>query len=251
MPMEWQDTGIILSVRKHGETSCVAHVLTAEHGRHAGFVHGGNSKAKRPILQIGNEVNLTWRSRIQDQLGNFTLEIENPHAARLMTKPDPLLALRSACAMANETMPERHSYPGIYNGLKVLIEALEHDVWAETYVIWELNLLKALGFGLHLKQCAVTGATDNLTYVSPRTGRAATVEGAGDHADKLLKLPPFLAGQSSDDLNDIDDGLALTAHFLRRFIFYPMERDLPEVRKQLQGLFSQQKTAEEFTPSAA
>lgn len=249
--MEWQDTGIILSVRKHGETSCIVHVLTGEHGRHAGFVHGGNSKAKRPILQIGNEVSLTWRSRVSDQLGNYTLEMENPHAARLMTKSDPLLALRSACAMVNDTMPERLSYPGVYNGMKALVEALEHDVWAESYVIWELNLLKALGFGLHLKQCAVTGATDNLAYVSPRTGRAATAEGAGEHVDKLLTLPSFLAGQSSDDLSDIEDGLALTAHFLRRFIFYPIEKDLPEARKQLQNLFNQQKTAEAFGPSAA
>ena len=120
-PMEWQDTGIILSVRNHGETSCVVHVLTREHGRHAGYVRGGNSKAKRPILQIGNEVQLTWRSRIQDQLGNYTVEMANPHAARLMTKPDPLLALRSACAMANRCLPERHAYPGIYSGMLALI----------------------------------------------------------------------------------------------------------------------------------
>lgn len=253
--MEWQDTGIILSVRKHGETSCIVHVLTAEHGRHAGFVHGGNSKAKRPILQIGNEVSLTWRSRVSDQLGNYTVDLSKSHAAKLMTKPDPLLALRSACAMANDTLPERHSYPGIYQGLLALIEALEQNVWAEAYVIWELNLLKALGFGLHLGHCAVTGATQGLSHVSPRTGRAVTAKGAGEHVDKLLTLPSFLTGQSSDDIGELADGFALTTHFLRRFIFYPMEKDLPEVRQQLQNLFNvqdnQQKTAEENISPAA
>ncbi len=236
--MEWQDTGIILSHRKHGETSSVIHVLTADHGRHAGYVRGGNSKKMRPILQIGNAVHVTWRSRVADQLGNYALEMETPHAARLMTRPDPLLALRSACAIANRALPERHSYPGIYNGILALIDALERDVWAEAYVMWELNLLKALGFGLHLDRCAVTGATDQLTYVSPRTGRAVTTEGAGEHRDKLLILPQFLTGQSSDSKGDIYQGLKLTAHFLRRFVFHPMDQDLPEVRRQLENVFT-------------
>ncbi len=235
--MEWHDIGIILSVRKHGETSCVVHVLTAEHGRHAGYVRGGNSKAKRPILQIGNEVSVTWRSRIQDQLGNYVVEMENPHAARLLSKPDPLLALRAACAMANECLPERHAYPGIYNGMLALMSSLDGEVWAEAYVIWELNLLKALGFGLHLDRCAVTGVTQGLNYVSPRTGRAVTREGAGEHVDKLLPLPGFLLGQLSQGSSDIAAGLALTTHFLNRFIFYPMERSLPAVRTQLENLF--------------
>ena len=67
--MHWSDEGLILSVRAHGETAAIVELLTVRHGRHVGLVHGGRSRRLRPVLQIGNHVDATWKARLADQLG--------------------------------------------------------------------------------------------------------------------------------------------------------------------------------------
>ena len=49
--MEWRDEGVVIGVRPHGETSAIAEILTAEHGRCLGMVRGGRGRQMRPILQ--------------------------------------------------------------------------------------------------------------------------------------------------------------------------------------------------------
>ena len=69
---------------------------------------------------------------------------------------------------------------------------------------------------LELSYCAVSGSSENLSHVSPKTGRAVCYEVAGPWKDKLLKLPKFLS--LSNDLSDISisealEGLALSGYF--------------------------------------
>lgn len=232
--VEWQDEGVVLAARRHGESAAVISVFTPTRGRHAGWVRGGAGKRARSLYEPGNRLRLTWRARLADQLGSFTAELEAALAARLLDDPDRLAGLGAACALLEATLPERDPHPILYNAFSDFIEMLpEHDDWSERYVRFELNLLAELGFGLDLTACAVTGAVTDLAYVSPRSGRAVSRAGAGVWADRLLPLPGFLLGQGPADPVQIRAGLRLTGAFLRRHLFDAGERSMPSARERL------------------
>ena len=192
--MEWSDTGIVLSARRHGESAAVVSLLTENHGRHAGLVHGARGRRGRGLYQPGNTLAARWQARLAEHLGRYTCELLRAQSSLLLDDPPRLAALAAICALTEATLPERHPYPQVYGALGHLLDALEaSERWAETVVRWELALLGELGFGLDLASCVATGAVDDLAYVSPRSGRAVSAEAGGPYADKLLPLPPFLA----------------------------------------------------------
>src|SRR6266404_5000801 len=170
--MEWRDTGFVLAGRRHGETGLIVELLTAEHGRHAGLVRGGQSPRRRAVLQPGNSVAASWRGRLPEHLGTLDCELVEAHAARILDDPDRLAALGAATALLLTALPEREPHRDLYASLAGLLEALDSGPWAQSYVAWECDLLAALGFGLDLASCAATGASDDLAYVSPRSGSA-------------------------------------------------------------------------------
>jgi DNA repair protein RecO (recombination protein O) len=232
--MLWQDEGIVLAVRRHGESGAVVSVFTAGHGRHAGLVRGGASHRALPVQQIGNRVQATWRARLADQLGSLTLELARPVAALLLDRPDRLAGLGAACALLEAGLPERDPHPNLYNSLGELIDALvQDDAWWDRYVRFELDLLADLGFGLDLGRCAVTGAAEDLAFVSPRSGRAVSRAAAGPYVDRLLPLPPFLLGRGAPDTAQIRAGLQLTGAFLRRHLFDLSDTAAPRARQLL------------------
>ena len=234
--IEWQDDGVLLSAEPHGEGHAVVQILTEAHGRHAGLVHGGASSRRAHELQPGAEVSVAWRARLADHLGTYAYELRRPHAAFWLEDRRRLAGIASACAVAT-ALPEREPMPGVYHGLLALFGAMEDEAWPAAYVLWELGVLGALGFGLALDRCARTGATEGLAYVSPRTGAAVTAEGAGDLAPKLLALPAFLVGGEDFDDTAIAAGLRLTGHFLRRDAFGAVHKDLPPARHRLADCF--------------
>jgi len=233
--MLWQDEGIILAVRRHGESSAVVSVFTAEHGRHAGLARGAVGRRSRPVHQIGNAVHATWRARLAEQLGSFSLELVRPVAALLLDQPDRLAGLGAACALLEAGLPERDPHPNLYNTLQGLIEILlkTEEAWWQRYVAFELDLLADLGFGLDLTTCAVTGSSEDLAYVSPRTGRAVSRGAAGPYVDRLLPLPGFLTGQGDPDPAQIRAALELTGAFLRRHLFDVSDSAVPRARQLL------------------
>jgi DNA repair protein RecO (recombination protein O) len=232
--MQWRDTGIVLSARRHGERSLLLRALTLEHGRHSGLVRGGQGPRQRVTFQIGNRLDLAWRARLSEHLGIFTAELEASHAARFLDDPARLAALASAAALADATLPDREPHPRAYRGFLELIAALESDRgWAPLYVRWELDLLAELGFGLDLARCAATGANDNLIYVSPRSGQAVSASAGEPYKKRLLPLPAFLLGDEPPTLGDLSDGLALTGFFLERRVVLPQERKMPAARGRL------------------
>lgn len=232
--MHWSEGGIVLAVRRHGESAIVAHVLTRAHGRHAGLVHGGQGRKKRTIFQVGNAVLVTWRARLEDQLGTFAGELAESHAARVIEDPLRLGCLASAAAMAESVLPEREPHPRAYDGLDALLEALDRDGgWAAAYARWELELLAELGFGLDLARCAATGARTDLAYVSPRSGQAVSREAGAPYGERLLALPTFLHDSGIDPApRDIVAALHLTGFFLDRRVFQPHGRKLPAARSR-------------------
>ena len=232
--MDWTSEGYILSVRKHGETSAIIDVLTPDRGRHLGLVRGGVSRRSRPVLQPGNKVKINWRGRLSEHLGSYTVEPLLARAAELMEDRLSLAGLNSACAVARECLPERESHPDVYAAFEVLLSNLDnHDIWPALYVQWEAGLLTAMGYGLDLRSCAATGKNDNLTYVSPRSGRAVSASAAAPYKDKLLALPPFMLGQPFASKDDVENGLALTGYFLETRIQWGVNKTLPEARGRM------------------
>jgi DNA repair protein RecO (recombination protein O) len=220
--MDFTDDAIVLSARRHGEANAVLSVLTREHGRHMGLVKGGASRRQRPMLEIGNRLKVTWRARLDEQLGNFTAEQVDAVSAVLLHDPLKLAALAAACAVADIVLPEREPHEDVYQATATLIAAVagERASWAADYVRWELALLTALGFGLDLSRCAVTGDVEGLAFVSPKTGRAVSRAGGQGYADRLLPLPAFLLADSEADRSDVLAGLRLTGYFLDRHVLH-------------------------------
>ncbi|MCP2670228.1 DNA repair protein RecO [Maricaulaceae bacterium EIL42A08] len=232
--MEWSGPGRIIAVRPHGETSAVVEALTPDHGRHAGLVRGGRSRTMRPILQPGNRVSLTWRARLDEHLGAYQVEPDDLSAGQLMEDRLALSGLNAACAMASLCLPERETHTAVYDAFEVLISALEDpDLWPAIYVRWEGGLLADLGYGLDLKRCAATGATSDLAYVSPKSGRAVCAEAGEPYKDRMLKLPAFMRGEPWLEPGDVEAGLKLTAYFIERRVLWPADRQLPEARARM------------------
>ncbi|HVT54288.1 MAG TPA: DNA repair protein RecO [Dongiaceae bacterium] len=220
--MDFTDDAIVLSARRHGEANLVLSALTKEHGRHLGLVKGGASRRQRPNLEIGNRLKLVWHARLEEQLGSFTVEPLGSVSAQLLDQPLRLAGLASACAVADIVLPEREPHEDVFAATATLIAAIAEgaETWAAGYVRWELALLASLGFGLDLSRCAATGETENLAYVSPKSGRAVGRAAGEGYRDRLLPLPSFLISDTAPGRDDILAGLRLTGYFLDRHVLH-------------------------------
>lgn len=230
--MEWRDRGIIIGTRRHGETSLILEVMTEQRGRHLGLVRGGRSRRQQPVLQPGNEVDLTWRARLEDHLGTFQVEPMALAAARLMEHPSGIYGIQ-LLASHLRLLPERDRHSELFRAMEVIIEHLcEPEIAGPLMVRFELRLLEELGFGLDLSSCAGTGLRNDLVYVSPKSGRAVSRIAGDPWKDKLLVLPAFLAGQSSvvPDEAEMAGAFDLTAYFLRRHVYEPRGVKEPDAR---------------------
>ena len=234
--MDWRDEGILLAVRPHGESSAIIETLTREHGRHAGLVRGARGAKLAPVLQPGTQLALEWRARLVEHLGHFRIEPVRSRAAAIMADRAALAALNAIGALLVTLLPEREPNEPVYHGTVALADALAEAAWdwPARYARWELDLLTALGFGLDLASCGATGATEDLAYVSPRSGRAVSHEAGGAWADKLLPLPGFLIGPGAPTIGAVREALRLTGFFLEHRACPALGRDaLPEARGRL------------------
>lgn len=222
--MDWSDRGLVIGLRKHGETSVILEVMTEAHGRHLGVVRSGRSRSMQPTLQQGNSVTVTWRARLEEHMGAFAVEAHDLRAGRLMASPMALHGLHWLAALLR-LLPERDPHEQIYRMADALAAHLDDpDIAPELVVRFEVAILAELGFGLDLETCALSGARTGLAYVSPKTGRAASRDAGAAWADRLLPLPGFLTADVGDgavEVAEIEAGLNLAWHFLQRDLFAP------------------------------
>ncbi|MBR0894749.1 DNA repair protein RecO [Bradyrhizobium tropiciagri] len=223
--MEWTDEGIVLGVRRHGESSAIVELLTREHGRHLGLVRGGASSRMRPLLQPGNSVTAVWRARLDEHLGMYALEGTRLRAATLLASSHAVYGITHLAALAR-LLPERDPHEDIYEMLQGTLDDFDDTGVAAVHLIrFELAMLTELGFGLDLDNCAATGETTDLIYVSPKSGGAVSRSAGEPWRDRLLPLPAFLregeGGANSWSEQDLLDGFQITGLFLLRHVLEP------------------------------
>jgi DNA repair protein RecO (recombination protein O) len=220
--MQWTDDGIVLGVKRHGESSGILELMTRAHGRHLGLVRGGFGSRLKPILQVGNTVSATWRARLDEHLGNYTVEGLNLRASNFFSASHAVYGVSHLAALMR-LLPERDPHDALYDALDAILDRLDDaGVAAPMVARFELQLLAELGFGLDLEQCAATGVSDDLIYVSPKSARAVSRTAGEPWADKMLRLPAFLReADASPAGRDLADGFALTGFFLTRHVLEP------------------------------
>ena len=233
--IQWRDEGILLSVRKHAENSVIAEIFTESHGRHSGVVRGGVGRKKSPILQIGSQLEVVWKARLEDHIGSFSVEPLRSRAAQMMEDPLTLAGLTSAIGLLSFSLPEREVQLSLYrNSVNLLDFMCTTEAWPLAYLQWELGLLQDLGFGLDLNTCAVSGKTDNLLYVSPKSGRAVAAHHAGRWKAQLLPLVPCMIGDSVASNGEIAVGLRTIGHFFEKWVAPSLgDRPMPRARDRL------------------
>lgn len=240
--MQWRDDAIVLGGRKFGESGLILDVLTATRGRQAGLVYGGASRRKRGQYEPGTSVAVSWSGRLEGQLGRFdTAEATRERAARLLDAADALSALASITALLRGVLDEGDPEgSAIYGPTLALLDCLEEPaIWPAVYARWEFGLLSALGFGLDVSMCAVSGANDGLTHVSPKTGRAVRGSEAEEYVDRLLPLPGFLIETGKTPApGEVAQSLRLTGHFLDQRLFAAVNKPLPDARLRLMNRLS-------------
>ncbi|MBV9954584.1 MAG: DNA repair protein RecO [Pseudolabrys sp.] len=229
--MQWTDDGIVLGVKRHGESSAIAELLTRDHGRHLGLVRGGFGSRLKPLLQAGNSVHATWRARLDEHLGHYTIEPLTVRTAAVFAAPHAVFGVTHLAALTR-LLPERDPHPGLYRELEAILDDLD-DVMrvAPRVARYELELLGELGFGLDLGSCASTGSTLDLTYVSPKSGRAVSRDAGAPWRDALFRLPAFLcADDAVPNETDVEDAFAITGFFITRHVLEPRGLSLPDAR---------------------
>jgi DNA repair protein RecO (recombination protein O) len=229
--MEWTDEAIVLGVKRHGETSVILELMTQERGRHLGLVRGGAGTRLRGVLQPGNSLRATWRARLDEHLGHYSVEGLNLRAATFLGAAHAVHGVTHLAALCR-LLAEREPHAGIHASLEGILDGIDDaQVSAPQIARFELAFLAELGFGLDLDTCAATGATADLIYVSPRSGRAVSRDAGEPYREKLLRLPEFL---HNDDRTasgaDLADAFALTGFFLDRHAFAPRGLALPDAR---------------------
>lgn len=230
--MQWQEEAIVLGVKRHGETSVICEVMTRAHGRHMGMVRGGRSRSMQPVLQPGNLVDVTWRARLDEHLGEFRIEPLTQRAARLMESATALYGLQTMAALLR-LLPERDPHPHLYEALDIILDHLDNPADAgELFIRFELAVLNDLGFGLDLGECAATGQRHDLAFVSPKSGRAVSRAAGAPWAEKMFPLPGFLRSEERQQATreSLTDAFRLTAHFLHRHVYDPRGIPMPSSR---------------------
>jgi len=229
--MQWTDEGIVLAVKRHGETSVILELMTHERGRHLGLVRGGTGTRLRGVLQPGNSLRATWRARLDDHLGNYAIEGTNLRAAGFLNAAHAVHGVTHLAALCR-LLAEREPHARIHGALEAILDALDdRSAVAPMIARFELDFLAELGFGLDLSSCVATGETADLIYVSPRSGRAVSRAAGEAYRDKLMRLPGFLRTDGEPaSAADLADAFVLTGFFLERYAFAPRGLALPEAR---------------------
>jgi DNA repair protein RecO (recombination protein O) len=232
--LEWCDEGLVIGVKRHGETSAIIEALTKAHGRHLGLVRGGRSARLQSLLQPGNSLGLVWRARLDEHLGSYAIEPLNLRAGRLIASGLALAGVSYLGALLR-LLPERDPHESLHEALEIIADHLDLAEVAPALIArFELQVLAECGFQLDLERCAASGSREELIYVSPKSGRAVSAAAGAPWRDRLLALPAFLRvdnAPAAPTAGEIVDAFRLTGFFLERDLFGPRGLPMPDARR--------------------
>jgi len=234
----FSDRGIILSVRGHGDSGAIVHVLSENNGKCGGYINGAKSSSRlKSMLQLGNIISFEWRSKSEGQLGRFDAELEKDIAPVILDDQKALIVVQSLCGLLDMFLPNNEPHGNLFHGTCAFLDILKTDQWPAVYITWEMAFLKELGYGIDLSKCALSGVTDNLTHVSPKSGRAVCDKEAEPYRNKLIPIPAFLRGEDIAE-DDVSKGLTMTGYFLtHRLLQQSSFHGLPEARMMMESKF--------------
>lgn len=234
--MRTETAAIILALRSHGEHGAVVRMMTPDRGLVAAYVRGARGRRMRPVVMAGNLVEVRLSARTDAQLAQAEVELVHSRGP-LLSEPLPAAAIEWASVLTATALPESQPFPQLYAALGGLLDAIEAapsaSGWGTALVRFELLMLAELGFGLDLERCAVSGATEDLAAISPRSGRAVSAAEAEPYAGRLLPLPAFMRAGGQASWDDIAQGLAITGHFLARDVIDDRSRPIGDARARL------------------
>ena len=215
----WDDEGLILSSINYSETSLILKVFTCKHGVQKGFVKGAKRKKKSNIYEAGNLVNISYKSRTDDMLGIFLIDLMKPSSLLYLNDLKRFSCIISVINLLEFSLLENEPETELYFSSKNLINKIfsYQEGWIEEYIRWEVFLLKKIGFGLELSKCILSNKKTNLSYVSPKSGNAVNKEAGKPWEKKLLELPKFLISDNKANITDLRKGFKITTYFLTKF----------------------------------
>lgn len=232
--MQFIDEGYIIKVRKYGENSLILSVLTREHGLISGFVKAGMTKRNLGIYQTGNLISVNAYARIEENMLSLRTELLSPSAVNFMNSPQKLAALSAFCSLCIDCLPEKENLERFYYYIDSFFQLINEDNWLIHYCYFEFYLLEYLGIGLDLSECAATGTTEHLIYISPKSGKAVCENAGLAYKDKLFSYPQFIVDKNyHPTTSEVADLLALTEFFLRKNFFQTHNLKFPQNRDNL------------------
>lgn len=234
--MRWSDKAIILSTSKYGENSAIITAFSYQHGINKGLVRSIQGKKNRSVFQTGNIVNIEWRGKLQENLGNFTAETEKHIFPLVINNNIKLFGLLSLTSMLETMLQEKETHKSLYLYSLNLLLQIEENVlsWLAKYIIFEIQLLSEIGFGIDTQKCAVCNISEDLIYISPKSGRAVCKEHGMPYHDKLIKLPCFIRSKEyiNVDLEEIKNAFSVCNYFFNKYIVKPKYLKMPEARSR-------------------
>ena len=221
--MIWQDTGYLLKINNYSENSSVATFITNRHGLHNGIVYGATSKKKKNYLQVGNKFVINWKSKSEDAIGYYNLELKDAITAKFFDQSSKLSLIQSLAELCCKLLAERHDYFELYNHSNFFLENLSEKNSLKMYIEWEQKLLKSIGFEIN---------PDNKNFNFYKNNSS---EWIFEIETKKFTYPNFLIDSSSDyDNTDLYRGLVINKFILKKFIFEPNRIRFPEVRERIE-----------------
>ncbi len=232
--MQFSDIGYIINTRKHGESSLIVTILSREHGKISGYVKNGYTKKKLADFQLGNRVLVNAYARVDDNMLSFRVELDAPISANFLGDINKLSALSSFCALTNDCLPEMDNIEGLYKKVDNFFNLINEDNWLTHYSYFEYFLLDYLGIGLDLSECSATGTTENLEYVSPKSGKAVCATAGEPYKNRLYRFPHYIVeGKLNPKPEEVKNVLEMTGFFLYKNFFATHSLKFPACRANL------------------
>ena len=221
--MIWDDQGFLLSKNRYNENSLIAEVYTKNHGRVSGIIFGGTSKRIKNYLQIGNLIHINFNSKIENRIGYFKIEIEKAFSPFFFDHQQKLLCISSAMNLIKILTAESQKNILIFELIKNFYDLLNQSNWLKSYVLWELELFKLLGYDLEFENLVDKKLSGNeLQYISR------------SRSDKRI-IPNFLVEKNQKNIEELKtllNGLNLVGDSLEKTILRPNNLALPISRVQ-------------------